>query len=81
LHSAKARGRGSLSAIDRDRQSAAEHGLGAQEREVSRASIAGQNRGSEAQERPAEALAKFTEGFETPDLQAASALLAELGTK
>ena len=41
----------------------------------------GQNRGSEARERLSEALAKFTEGFETPDLQAASALLAELGTR
>ena len=40
-----------------------------------------QHRGSEAQERLSEALAKFTEGFATPDLQAASALLAELGTK
>ena len=39
-----------------------------------------QNRGSEAQKMLAEALAKFTEGFETPDLQAASALLAELRT-
>jgi predicted ATPase len=38
-----------------------------------------QNRGSEAQERLSETLAKFTEGFETPDLGAASALLAELG--
>ena len=37
-----------------------------------------QNRGSEAQARLSEALAKFTQGFETPDLQAASALLAEL---
>ena len=40
-----------------------------------------QHRGSEAQERLSEALAKFTEGFATPDLQAASALLAELGTR
>ena len=39
----------------------------------------GQNRGSEAQERLSEALTKFTEGFETPDLGAASALLAERG--
>ena len=40
-----------------------------------------QNRGSQAQTRLSETLAKFTEGFETPDLQAASALLAELRTK
>jgi class 3 adenylate cyclase/predicted ATPase len=38
-----------------------------------------QNRGSEAKERVSEALAKFGEGFDTPDFEAASALLAELG--
>ena len=38
----------------------------------------GQDRASEAQAALSEALAKFTQGFETPDLQAASALLAEL---
>jgi len=37
-----------------------------------------QNRGSEAQAGLSEALAKFSQGFETPDLQAAAALLAEL---
>ena len=38
-----------------------------------------QNRGSEAHEMLSELTAKFTQGFETPDLQAANALLAELG--
>ena len=37
-----------------------------------------QDRASEAEAGLSEALAKFTQGFETPDLQAASALLAEL---
>jgi hypothetical protein len=39
-----------------------------------------QNRASEAEARLSEALAQFTQGFETPDLQAASALLEELRT-
>jgi class 3 adenylate cyclase/predicted ATPase len=40
----------------------------------------GQNRRGEAREQLSAALAKFSEGFDTPDLQAANALLAELGT-
>src|SRR6476469_5018568 len=39
-----------------------------------------QNRASDAEARLSEALAQFTQGFETPDLQAASALLEELRT-
>ena len=39
-----------------------------------------QNRASEAEARLSEALVQFTQGFETPDLQAASALLEELRT-
>ncbi|MGC2340033.1 MAG: hypothetical protein WA453_00305 [Methyloceanibacter sp.] len=40
----------------------------------------GQRRRGEAYERLSETFAKFTEGFETTDLQAAKSLLAELRT-
>jgi predicted ATPase len=38
----------------------------------------GQRRRAEAHDRLAETYAKFTEGFETPDLRAAKSLLAEM---